>query len=362
MRHRFHSMCPYFAMFPEQFAEKWIANCSAPGDVVLDPFAGRGTAPFQALLMGRQAVASDINPVAACLNMAKLAPPTKASVRRRLSELQREYLRIGAERGVEENSTEFFEYAFHPETLAEIRFMRKQLGWRTRRTDSVLSALLLGSLHGEVKSKRYLSNQMPRTISTKPNYSVKFWKSRDLQAPRRKTFEVLREAIEYRYASPRPAEKGNVHFGDMRDLPRVWSGELASLVVTSPPYGALTSYEEDQWLRLWALGGPSTPGKSRITRDDQLQKAGDYWAFIGDFWRAIGLVTAKDAVVVVRVGAIKSSPDVLAKQFAASIALGPREGELVSVAQSPIAGRQTRAFTPGTKGCGFEVDLQFVLR
>ena len=24
MRHCFHPLCPYFAMFPEQFAEKWI--------------------------------------------------------------------------------------------------------------------------------------------------------------------------------------------------------------------------------------------------------------------------------------------------------------------------------------------------
>ena len=24
MRHRFHALCPYFAMFPESFAEYWI--------------------------------------------------------------------------------------------------------------------------------------------------------------------------------------------------------------------------------------------------------------------------------------------------------------------------------------------------
>ena len=68
MRHRFHSLCPYFAMFPESFAEKWIGQLTTTGETVLDPFAGRGTAPFQALLMGRNAIAGDTNPVAYCVS------------------------------------------------------------------------------------------------------------------------------------------------------------------------------------------------------------------------------------------------------------------------------------------------------
>lgn len=75
MRHPFHAICPYFAMFPESFPERWIEELTEPGDVVLDPFCGRGTTPFQALLMGRHAIASDINPVAYCVTRAKLRAP-----------------------------------------------------------------------------------------------------------------------------------------------------------------------------------------------------------------------------------------------------------------------------------------------
>ena len=70
-RHRFHSLCPYFAMFPERFAETWISRLTKPGDRVLDPFCGRGTTPFQSVLMGREAIACDINPVASCVSKAK---------------------------------------------------------------------------------------------------------------------------------------------------------------------------------------------------------------------------------------------------------------------------------------------------
>src|SRR3990172_1169324 len=64
MRNRLHSICPYFAMFPETFAQKHIEKFTEPGDYVYDPFSGRGTTLLQALLMNRRAAASDINPVA----------------------------------------------------------------------------------------------------------------------------------------------------------------------------------------------------------------------------------------------------------------------------------------------------------
>ena len=36
-RHPFHSICPYFAMFPEQFVEQQLLSYTVPGDVVFDP-------------------------------------------------------------------------------------------------------------------------------------------------------------------------------------------------------------------------------------------------------------------------------------------------------------------------------------
>ena len=66
-RHRFHALCPYFAMFPETFVATWVDRLTRKGDVVLDPFCGRGTAPFQSLLMDRGSVGCDINRLLAVL-------------------------------------------------------------------------------------------------------------------------------------------------------------------------------------------------------------------------------------------------------------------------------------------------------
>ena len=94
MRHRFHSICPYFAMFPETFVEKHLAASPHRG-VVFDPFCGRGTAVFQALLQDRDAAGGDVNPVAVCITGAKCDPPRRSEVKGRLAEL---IVRIGGRR------------------------------------------------------------------------------------------------------------------------------------------------------------------------------------------------------------------------------------------------------------------------
>mgnify|MGYP001390906608 FL=1 len=50
------------ATFPYALPEWFIKLFTRPGDVVLDPFMGSGTAIFAALNMGRKAIGIDINP------------------------------------------------------------------------------------------------------------------------------------------------------------------------------------------------------------------------------------------------------------------------------------------------------------
>src|SRR5712691_7594941 len=60
-------LCP--APFPEQLLERCITLFSFPGDVVADPFVGRGTTPALAARLGRIAWASDRDP--ACVAAAR---------------------------------------------------------------------------------------------------------------------------------------------------------------------------------------------------------------------------------------------------------------------------------------------------
>jgi len=349
-------------MFPESFAEKWIGALTKPGDVVLDPFCGRGTAPFQSLLMARRALASDINTVAYCVSRAKTNAPPPAQLRRRLTTLENRYSPERWEaRG--RRLPQFFSVAFAPGTLGQLLYLRHNLRWAKSDVDAMLAALILGSLHGEISSPSYLSNQMPRTISTKPQYSINYWRKHKLRPPRRDAFALLRKQLSFRYSSQPPDGRAVILNEDFRNLPRMASSFPRPLrfAITSPPYFDTTSAEEDQWLRLWFLGGPPRPTYGVVSPDDRIGDEDAYWRFIADMWRMLGALLADRSDVVVRIGMRSMAPAQLVEAFEASSIFAARPTKLIRYEASPLRGRQTSAFRPGSRGLAVEVDFHFHL-
>src|SRR2546423_11224424 len=86
--HSFHPMCSYLASFPAALAHAFIARYSRRGDVVFDPFSGRGTTALQACAEGRIGVGNDLNPFAHLLTAAKVEPATRADAATRLAGLR----------------------------------------------------------------------------------------------------------------------------------------------------------------------------------------------------------------------------------------------------------------------------------
>ncbi len=362
-RNRFHSLCPYFAMFPESFVETWVERLTKPCQVVLDPFCGRGTTPFHSLLMGRRAIGCDVNPVAYCISRAKTHHISAAAIRRRVTQLESDFAPDEWE-PLRRSTPEVFRVAFSPITLRQVLFLRGRLDWRRNRSDCMIAALLLGALHGESnKSPSYLSNQMPRTISTKPGYSVRFWKRHGYKAPKRDAFELVRRLISFRYESVLPNGNAEIFNEDMRNLPAaLGTRRRIGCVITSPPYFDVTNFEEDQWLRLCALGGPPYPTRGRVSRDDRHGCEEYYWRFIADMWRCLGKVLASRAHVVIRIGSRRITPQRLVDGLNTAASFSQRATELVQSEVSDLKNRQTNSFLPGTKGCSREVDCHFYLK
>jgi hypothetical protein len=347
-------------MFPETFADKWITRLTKPGDHVLDPFSGRGTTALVSLLQGRRVIASDVNDVAICLTRAKTFAPEFKGLIRRIDDLEaifhkREWLQITSE------MPEFFRFAFAKTTLAQLLYLRQVLRWRESRVDSMVAALALGSLHGELTSSKYLSNQMPRTISTKPAYSVRFWKKHRLIAPERDVFQTLRLHAAFRYEGNIPKGEAIVLHKDVRLLPNESQLEPLRIrcLITSPPYQDLTNFEEDQWLRLWLLGGPPVPSPGRLSRDDRLVGSDAYWQFICDMWRSFGAILARGADLVIRIGSRKISPPELRSLMVGCAQVSGRRTRLISSRVSAIKHKQARIFHLGARGCSVEVDFHF---
>jgi hypothetical protein len=370
MRNPLHSICPYFAMFPEEFAREYLTRYTSVGDVVFDCFSGRGTTLLEALLNGRQAGAMDINPVAYCISGAKAEIPDYEHLHDRIDDLEFFFRRssrsvLDAERL---SLPRFFGRAFHADTMRQLLFLRSALRWRTSRVDRFVAALVLGSLHGEMdKSRSYFSNQMPRTISTKPEYSLKYWRTHDLWPRKRDVFYVLRSRADLRYSGTHPQFDGRTVLGDARKAGRLFP-ELqgaVSAVITSPPYFDVTNFEEDQWLRLWFLGHNPRPTYRKISKDDRYRRDSEapaYWAFLTEVWKGLKPLLKRSAVIVCRLGARGIPQRAMTQRLRDSIqAAFPMATLLTAPVRSELKNRQRDFFQPGTEGCLFEVDYVFSL-
>src|SRR5260221_7253561 len=77
----------YRACFKPQLPRFFIERLTRPGDVVYDPFMGRGTTPLEAALLGRIPFGCDINPLSQVLTRPRFNPPTPEQVSERLAQI-----------------------------------------------------------------------------------------------------------------------------------------------------------------------------------------------------------------------------------------------------------------------------------
>jgi DNA methylase len=334
--HAFHPMCSYLASFPAALTHAFIARYTRPGDVVLDPFSGRGTTPLQACAEGRIGVGNDLNPFAHLLTAAKVEPATRAQASTRVAALRlgwraasAGWLELGArvsadpdasasmvpaagsglgpEDGVERVPVEVA-LAFHPRTLAQLLFVRSRLRLDDR-TDRFLAAAITGILHG--KSASYLSELMPNTFSMAPRYVRDFARRTAFASPDRDVFDGLSKKLERLYRGTPPSAEGIALLGDARDVaPRAQAAlrargrsDRARLVVTSPPYLRVVKYGYYNWLRTWFLGFDAR--EIDATLDDAHHRE-PYLLFLRDVLAGMRPVLADDAVVVMVIGDVET--------------------------------------------------------
>src|SRR3954462_13909204 len=77
----------YRACFKPQLPRFFIERLTEAGEVVYDPFMGRGTTLLEAGLLGRIPSGCDVNPLSVVLTKPRLCPPSLDQVVQRLGEI-----------------------------------------------------------------------------------------------------------------------------------------------------------------------------------------------------------------------------------------------------------------------------------
>lgn len=301
-----NGICPYFTMFPLEFPVSVLRDQAHLGDLVLDPYCGRGTTNFAARLLGLQTAGIDSSPVAVALTEAKMAD---ASANQVVAAARRILRQVPDPQDVP--CGEFWELAYDREVLSTLCRLREGLLADCRsESRKALRGVLLGALHGpRPKSKAsYFSNQSPRTYAPKPGYAMRFWRSRGLLPEPVDVLSIIDERATRYYGMAPPSVTARTVMGDSRDagsFRRVRRLGPVRWVVTSPPYYGLRTYIPDQWLRHWFLGGPAatdylTTGQLRHT------SPGEFTDQLRLVWRNVARVSTPDAQLVVRLGGINN--------------------------------------------------------
>jgi hypothetical protein len=116
----FNGICPYYTMFPLDFPKRVLGK-SKRGQVVVDPFCGRGTTLYAARQKSLVGYGIDTSPVAIAISRAKLHSVSADELMEAYDSLMEQTGETHIPNG------EFWKYAYHKETLSLLCRLRHAL-------------------------------------------------------------------------------------------------------------------------------------------------------------------------------------------------------------------------------------------
>jgi SAM-dependent methyltransferase len=302
--HSLHYAVSYRASFKPELPDYCIRHYSYQGDIVADPFCGRGTTALQANLLGRQAWSNDINPLAITITSAKTKPVPISAVEKFLSEIDWQ--------GdlPEEVNPELLAF-YHPNTLREIYLLREKLNTTDSETSGFIKLLALSRLHGH--SNGFFSAYSMPQLSVSPRAQQRINKSRGIERDYRNVPERIikkgKKALKDNQLDEiRRAGHSNRYLtSDARSL-NVWPSGAVNLIVTSPPFLNTVDYLADNWLEHWFLKIDQFIVGSSLMQQASLQAWSD---FMRDAMREMARVLRKGGICIIEVGEVTTRKEII---------------------------------------------------
>lgn len=251
--HNLHEIA-YRACFKPSLPKYFIEKYTNEGDVVYDPFSGRGTTVIEAALRGRRIIANDVNPISAILSGGRLCIPELQALDQQLSHI------LSGTPVKEQHTLSMF---YHKHTLNEILLLREWL--KKRKLSGTEDALdrwirmvatnrLTGHSPGffsvyTLPPNQAVSRERQLLINKKRNQKPEY---RDVHALIVKKSRNLIKDLDIstkKYLSQ--AATSALLINSDAAATRQIKNNSVTLVVTSPPFLDVVQYAKDNWLRCW---------------------------------------------------------------------------------------------------------------
>ena len=247
----------YRACFKPQLPAYFIDRLSTEGDLVYDPFSGRGTTAVEAALRGRRVVANDINPLSAILARPRLEVPHVSEIDARLNAIT-----------LDQKTRPVLDLSmfFHADTERELLNLRAYLNARrrSRSEDSIdrwIRMVATNRLTGH--SPGFFSvYTLPPNQAVSAENQIRINQRLDQKPTYRNVRElVLKKSIQLQ-SGITPTERDRLRraaaharfLEGSAALTRSIEDRTVQLTVTSPPFLDVVQYSKDNWLRCWFNG------------------------------------------------------------------------------------------------------------
>ena len=313
----------YRACFKPQLPRFFIERLTEPGDVVYDPFSGRGTTIIEAGLLGRNVIANDINPLSEILSAPRFFIPALDDLTQRLDSIP---LLKNAKATID------LSMFYHPDTLQEIISLREYLlarnaGGHADHLDAWIRMVATNRLTGHsagffsvytlppnqavsASSQKKINAQRQQTPPYRNARAIILKKSRQL------TKELTANEIENLYHA---GERALFLSADARRTKAIPANSV-QLTVTSPPFLDVVQYAQDNWLRCWFNGIDAGTIAEKITASKSVE---EWSGVMQDVFRELHRITRRGGWVAFEVGEVRKGKIKLDEHI---VPLGARAG------------------------------------
>jgi DNA methylase len=301
----------YRACFKAELPRFFIERLSAFGDLVYDPFMGRGTTLLEANLLARTVAGNDINPLSRRLIEPRLNPPALRSIEKRLEDIRL----VGPASSDDRELLAFY----HPDTLCEILALKNWLLEREEdgRLDGIdkwIRMVAVNRLTGHssgffsvysLPPNQAVSVDSQLKINERRNQTPDY---RDVKAIiRKKSRNLLSAGGRNSIADPL------LMTGNGSSTPQLKEASV-TLIVTSPPFLDIVDYQQDNWLRCWFCGIDT-----QAIKIDRHKTVGDWENFVRGSFREFARAVKSGGHVAFEVGEVRNGTVLLEKHVAKAV-------------------------------------------
>jgi DNA modification methylase len=314
-----HGIHPYPARMIPQIANRLIRERSSPGDIVLDPFCGSGGVLTEALLLGRNSIGVDINPLARLIAKVKttlIEPVELTAASHKILSNIRTKVEMGRSGGYKVRVPYFtnISHWFTKEVVQELAVVKQEIdlrypiGIESNLRDFFQVCFSMTTR----KTSNIAFDDNPYFIRAKTEEDLKDHSPNVLLTFEKQVMNGLDRMREFHSVCPRNVN-ARVLLADSRLLPLEESS--VNLVVTSPPYGeeshtmsysrfaklsllwmGMNSNDINRFVRKTLGGNAIQPRPLSKTVDKAIQNVGgkskqrakEIFAFLWDYYKCLG--------------------------------------------------------------------------